>query len=106
MAIQCPRIVWPDHLAEEGPPEDRSIYLRGRARVGEAWADVRAIRIDPALRMMPDYKKSVPSSCYADLQLDTLLDELACLADSDPLATVELDGGHYVIWLIPCGAQG
>ena len=48
MGIRPPELRWPSELAEEGPPEDPTILLRGAAEIGAAPHRVVAVRLNPA----------------------------------------------------------
>jgi hypothetical protein len=112
MLVQCPPCQWPTALDERGPVEDPGILLTGRARIGDIAVQIVAVRIDPALRWMPDYKSDVAEGCYQvdglDVALETILEELESvgsgledvLGETRP-SIVELATGTYMIWVMP-----
>lgn len=85
MTIACPVLEWPTELEERGPPEDPTILLTGRVRLGGAELRLVAIRVDPALRWTPDYRRDVPDGNYtADglgEALEGVLEELGCVVE-------------------------
>lgn len=101
MSIPCPPISWPSVLEETGPAEDPTITLSGMARVGSTPLQIVAIRIEPRLRFMPDYKSDVDSATYNHAQLEVLLEELGNIAETDAPEVVELSSGRYVMWIGP-----
>ncbi len=112
MPVQCPPCRWPEALYERGPAADPSILLTGRARIGDTEVEVVAVRVNPALRWMPDYKSDVAEGCYRtdglDVVLETVLEELESVGSEleDALgkvrpSIVELATGMYMIWAMP-----
>lgn len=103
MTVRCPPILWPSELKENGPPEDPTILLTGSAKIGVASYQVMAIRVRPDLRLQPDLRDDVPKAAYEDSLLYSRLDELGYLAEALSLATIPLEAGSYVIWMVPLG---
>jgi hypothetical protein len=108
MAVPCPPLEWPPFLEECGPAEDPSILLTGRARIGGASAAVVAVRIAPGRARVPDYREGVPDAAYETSQLETILEELECLAQEIGAAPatmeagmVQLATGTYVMGVLP-----
>lgn len=108
MAVQCPPLAWPSVLEESGPDEDPSILLTGTARIGATPVAVVAIRINSKFRGAPDYKDTLPAAVYETGALETILEELEYLTEEVSVLTgsaersvVELDGGPYVMWVLP-----
>lgn len=112
MSVPCPSCQWPAVLEERGPPEDPSILLTGKARIGDATVQVIAIRVDPTLRWTLDYKHDVAEGSYQakglSATLETFLEESKStasefgelLGESRP-SIVELATGPYRIWVMP-----
>lgn len=100
-SIPCPPIVWPSTLATAGPAEDPAIMLAGTARVGPANFSIVAIRVEPRLRFMPDYRIDLEEDAYDRNRLEMLLQELAELSDSDDPPVLEFPTGFYVLYMIP-----
>jgi hypothetical protein len=102
MTVRCPPLEWPAGLLEAGPPEDRSIVLRGEAMIAEARFTVMAVRVDP-IRLGPDFRPGVPSAAYAEYALSGLLDQLSELVEISEAPTLRLSTGAYVMWMLPGG---
>lgn len=60
-----------------------------------------AIRVEPRLRFMPDYRSDLDHTVYNPGMLETLLEELGEIADTDHPLTIELATGSYVMWVTP-----
>jgi len=105
MPMRLPKSQWPFELEEEGPPEDRSVLLGGVAVIGKAPHRVIAVRLDPST-LGVDYRADVAEDVYADLELETMLDELTFLDDIDHSVLVPIGGGHYVLWMMPSSGSG
>jgi hypothetical protein len=108
MAVACPQVEWPPFLEESGPAEDPSILLTARARIGDASAAVVAVRIAPGRTRVPDYRADVPDAAYETGQLETILEELECLAQevgarptTAEAGMVRLATGTYVMGVLP-----
>jgi hypothetical protein len=90
---------------EEGPPEDPAILLGGAAEIGKAPHRVMAVRLNPKT-LAVDYRADLEEDVYADYQLEGMLDELTFLDDIDKSVLVPIEGGHYVIWMMPFSDRG
>ena len=112
MPIPFPKCVWPTTLDERGPNEDPSILLIGMAEIGNAPAQIIAIRISRTLRHAPDYRQNVPAGIYdvndLDKGLESFLENAEDLTDdlSDALgehapSIVQLEPGAYMLWILP-----
>lgn len=101
MSIPCPSITWPSVLEEIGPAEDPTIALAGMASVGSTPFRITAIRVEPRLKFMPDYRPDLDRAAYGPVNLETLLEELGEVADTDHAATIRLESGPYVFWMTP-----
>jgi hypothetical protein len=112
MPVQCPPCQWPAALDERGPVEDPSILLTSRARIGDVTVQIVAVRVNPAIRWMPDYKSDVAQGAYEvdglNVALETILEELESISSelADTLgetqpSTLELTTGAYMIWVMP-----
>jgi hypothetical protein len=104
MTVACPVPEWPRDLMNAGPSEDRSILLRGEATIGAARFVVTAVRVDP-IQFGPDFRPDVHVDVYREYHLPTLLDVLSELMDIDNAATLQLETGSYLIWMLPAGAR-
>jgi hypothetical protein len=62
-----------------------------------------AIRVQPDLRFMPDYQ---PEIDYDTGALETRLEDLAVVADTDHPGVVALAGGSYAVWMTPTPRPG
>lgn len=105
MPIHLPEPRWPSELLEEGPPEDPAILLGGAAEIGKAPHRVMAVRLNPKT-LAVDYRADLEEDVYADYQLEGMLDELTFLDDIDKSVLVPIEGGHYVIWMMPFSDRG
>ncbi len=101
MPVPCLPIQWPSTLQESGPAEDPTIVLSGTAQVGSTPFRIVAIRVEPRLRFMPDYKSDIAGTIYDREVLETLLEELGEVSDTDHPLTLELATGVYVLWMVP-----
>lgn len=111
MPIPCPPVVWPDVLAERGPPEDKSILLIGAARIGGTAAQVVAVRIEPGMGWEAEFRRDVADGSYEanglDVVLAASLEEMQVLAshldellgDGDA-SVVQLATGTYKLWVM------
>ncbi len=102
MSIPCPPIQWPSGLEETGPPEDPTILLSGTALVGSMPFRITAIRVEPRLRFMPDYRQEL-EGVYDRETLETLLEELGMIGETDHPHIIELAPGSYVMWMTSAG---
>jgi hypothetical protein len=102
MTVPFPVPEWPAVLLEQGPPDDRSILLRGDVAIGSARFELTAMRIDP-IRFGPDFRADLNWSIYADYQLPTLLDLVSELIGVSEPSTLGLGAGRYVLWKLPVG---
>ena len=100
MPVRLPEPRWPAELLEEGPPEDPSILLGGAAEIGKAPHRVLAVRLNPST-LSVDYRADLEEGIYGDYQLEDMLDELTFLDDIDKSVLVPIEGGYYVIWMMP-----
>ena len=100
MTVPLPAPEWPAVLRQEGPPEDRSILLRGEVSLGSTRFTLTAIRVDP-IRFGPDFRPDQSLSVYADYQLPALLDIVAELMGTEEPSTLQLTGGLYLLWMLP-----
>ena len=100
MPVRLPEPRWPAELLEEGPPEDPSILLGGAAEIGKAPHRVLAVRLNPST-LSVDYRANLEEDIYGDYQLEDMLDELTFLDDIDKSVLVPIEGGYYVIWMMP-----
>ena len=101
MSTPCPPIRWPAEFEETGPAEDPSIILSAFAHVGSIPFRIVAIRIEPRLRFMPDYRPDRAPTAYDSVTLEALLGEVGEIAGTDHPRTVELGTGSYVMWMVP-----
>jgi hypothetical protein len=104
MSVPSLQVQWPSTLEESGPAEDPSIVLSGTAQVGSTPFRITAIRVEPRLRFMPDYKADLGDAVYEREVLETLLEELGEVANTDNPQTLELATGVYVMWMAPASA--
>jgi hypothetical protein len=104
MPVRLPEPRWPSELLDEGPPEDPSILLGGAAEIGKAPYRVLAVRLN-AHTLAVDYRTELDEDVYADYQLEGMLDELTFLDDIDKSVLVPIEGGHYVIWMMPFSGE-
>jgi hypothetical protein len=100
MAVAFPQPSWPDTLTERGPEEDRSILLDGRVGIGPTLHRLLAVRVDRDT-LSVDFRADVDEDCYADYDLDVMLDELEFFDDIDAAGLLVLDTGNYVVWMVP-----
>jgi hypothetical protein len=100
MTVRLPAPQWPPELFEQGPPEDPSILLSAPAAIGSAPHRVLAIRINPRT-LAADYRTNLDEEVYADSQIEDMLDELTFLDDIDQSVLVSMEGGSYVVWMMP-----
>lgn len=98
MSIPLLSLDWPAALDEIGPEQDPTILLSGAAQIGRTLFRIMAIRVQPDLRFMPDFQ---PDAEYDTDALETKLEDLAVIADTDHPGEVELAGGRYVVWMTP-----
>jgi len=105
MTVACPPLEWPANLLEAGPDEDRSILLRGMARIGDARCTVLAIRVDP-ISLRPDLRTAVAGRSYAGQQIKEMFDGLSSYTELTDNAVVRLQTGAYVMLVIPAGEAG
>jgi hypothetical protein len=105
MPVRLPEPHWPSELLEKGPPEDPTILLAGAAEIGNAPYRVLAVRLNPG-SLSVDYRRDLEEEIYGDYQLEDMLDELTFLDDIDKSVLVPIDGGHYVIWMMPFSRAG
>lgn len=103
---------WPEALEERGPAQDPSILLTGSARIGQVPVQVVAVRINPELVGVPDYRPDVDEARYRKGALATLLEtildeseylvsELEELLGKARSSIVPLEQGSYLVWVIP-----
>jgi hypothetical protein len=102
MPIRLPDPLWPPELQEDGPPEDPSILLGGAAEIGGAPHRFLAVRLNPDT-MSVDYRADLDEDIYADYPLEDMLDELTFMDEIDQSVLVAMNGGRYVIWMMPFG---
>ena len=100
MTSACPAPEWPGALLEEGPPEDRSILLRGETTIGGVRFSLTAVRMDP-IRFGPDFLPQQNSEVYAAYDLSQLVDKLSELFDVAEASTLRLSSGSYLLWMLP-----
>lgn len=99
MTLRAPAIQWPATFDAFGPADDPAILLAGEAKVAGIGYVVTAVRMRRGMRM-PDYKDGVSPGAYEDA-LDTMLDEIECLASTREPALLPLADGHYLLWMVP-----
>lgn len=99
MSIPCPPIQWPIALDETGPIGDPGIVLSGIAHIGSIPFRIVAVPVEPRLRFMPDYRPDLADEVYDRERLETLLEELGEIADTDHPRIIELGGACYVMWI-------
>ncbi len=99
MSVPCPPMEWPSTLEEAGPAEDPTIVLAGAAQIGGTPFRVTAIRVEPRLRSMPDYRPGLDPIVYECDVLERLLDDLGEVANTDHPRTIELSAGAYVMYM-------
>src|SRR5579863_7128105 len=100
MPVAFPLPEWPSELLSDGPPEDRSILLRGEARIGTALFVVTAVRMSP-IQFGPDFRQDLNFNVYRDYPLSTLIDIMSELVDISNSSTVRLETGSYLMWMLP-----
>jgi hypothetical protein len=100
MTVLCPIPQWPAGLLEVGPPEDRSILLRGEVAIDSARFILMAVRVDP-IGLGLDVRSDQSLSIYADYELSQQLDVISDLVDSSSQSTLRLATGLYIMWMIP-----
>lgn len=101
MSTPCLPIHWPTVLEETGPVEDPTMILSATAHVGATPFRVVAIRVEPGLRFMPDYRPGVPDGVYDAEAFESLLGEVGEISGTDNPHTIELATGCYVMWMAP-----
>jgi hypothetical protein len=101
MSVPCLPVQWPSTLEESGPAEDPSIVLAGTAQVGTTPFRIMAIRVEPRLKFMPDYKADLDDAVYDREALETVLEELGEVSNTDHPRTLELATGVYVMCMAP-----
>ncbi len=99
MSVPTPAIEWPADFEALGPAEDPDILLTAEARIGGQDFVVTAIRMRAGMRM-PDYRDGVPVHVYEDA-LDSMREEIECLASTMEPALVSIGGGDYLLWMVP-----
>lgn len=99
MSVATPPIEWPDSFDALGPAADPTILLTADVRIGGQDFVVTAIRMRAGMRM-PDYKEGVPVRTYEDA-LDSMREEIECLASTMEPSLVAIDGGDYLLWIVP-----
>lgn len=99
MPIAAPSIQWPAQFIEEGPAEDPTILLSGRARLAGVGFKVTALRMRAGLRT-PDYREDVPKKTY-EPALDGMIDDIEDLMDSIEPQLLAIDGAQYLLWMVP-----
>jgi hypothetical protein len=104
MTVQCPFPEWPSALLEAGPPEDRSILLRGHVMIGPGRFMLTAVRVDP-IRLGPDYRPDQALSIYGNHELSGLLDMVSELIGFAAPTTLQLGSGRYVLWMLPSSEE-
>jgi hypothetical protein len=59
-----------------------------------------AVRVDP-IRLGPDFRPDHDLRVYSDYGLSSLLDMISELVDFAEPATLQLETGRYVLWMLP-----
>ena len=103
MPVRAPLIQWPETLGALGPADDPNILLVGEAWIAGAEFMITAIRMRKGMRM-PDYRDGVAPADY-EAALDSMLDEIEYLASTMAPALVPMDGGEYLIWMVPSAGR-
>jgi hypothetical protein len=99
MAIPVPLVRWPSEFEERGPKADPAILLVGEAKVGDVTFKVTALRIQWQ-GLGPDYRHDVAEHDY-DVSLESLIEDVENLVESGRPAPVAMNGGHYLVWMVP-----
>lgn len=99
MSLRAPAIQWPAAFDAQGPAEDPTILLTAEASIDGVAFGITAIRMRDGMRM-PDYREGVPVSVYEDA-LDSMREEIEVLASTMEPSLIALDGGEYLLWMIP-----
>ncbi len=64
MSTPCLPIHWPTMFEETGPAEDPTMTLSATAHIGATPFRAVAIRVEPRLRFMPDYRPDLADMAY------------------------------------------
>ena len=99
MTVRAPAIQWPTSFDALGPADDPSILLVGEATLQGVEFVVTAIRMRDGMRM-PDYREGVPLDVY-EAALDSMREEIETLASTMEPALVPIEGGQYLLWMVP-----
>ena len=99
MSLRAPAIQWPAAFDAQGPAEDPNILLVAEASIDGIAFVITAIRMRDGMRM-PDYREGVPIGVYEDT-IDSMREEIEVLASTMDPPLVKLDGGDYLLWMIP-----
>jgi len=99
MQVPTPPVQWPSEFIAEGPVQDPTILLTGRAEIGNAAYRIQAVRMRKGMRS-PDYRSDVPQSAYNE-SLDRVVDDVQDIIESLSPQLVQIGEGHYLLWLVP-----
>lgn len=94
---------WPTELREVGPTGDPTIMLRGKAKIGSTTYTVTAIRVNEYL-IAPDYRENIDGKTY-EAVINDALNALEFLTDTIDPALLPLEGGQYLLWMMPIAAR-
>jgi hypothetical protein len=97
--MRTPEIEWPTSLAEMGPDGDPSILLAGKVIIAGTDYVITAIRMRQDLAD-PDYRDDIEQDAY-EAVLGEMLDDMDFLVSARGTRLLPLDGGHYLLWMIP-----
>jgi len=101
--ISAPNIRWPAELLERGPENDRDILLVGDAIVGGITFKVVALRVSEHGRG-PDFRADIAAEEYP-ASLESMMESIEDLTDSIEPAAIEMNGGRYILWMVPYPAR-
>jgi hypothetical protein len=86
-------------LREQGPEADPAILLVGQAMIAGKPFKIAALRMQRGGRG-PDYRPNVPESEYA-VSLECMTEDVEDLVDSIEPQLIAMNGGHYLLWMVP-----
>ncbi len=99
MPVSAPPIQWPSQLNEQGPAQDPSVMLTGRAEIAGVAFKVTALRMRDGMRI-PDYRDDISEAAYEDA-IDCAFEDVEDLVGSLDPRLISLNGAQYLLWLVP-----
>lgn len=101
--IPVPNVHWPVSLSERGPESDPGILLVGEAVLAGIKFKVTALRVSEYGRG-PDFRADIADEEY-EVSLQNMTESLEDLVESIEPASIEMNGGRYVVWMVPYPAR-